>query len=490
MMYFTIGGRGTQSELYRVSYVGDESTAAVDAGETAGADLRALRHRLETYHGSPADDVAAALETIWPALGHSDRFVRYAARVALETQPVAAWRDRLRDDADPWTRISTAIALARQGESDDFMLGLRTLEPLSLDSLPTDQQLGYLRALQLLFIRLGPPQDDVAKVWAAKLEPSYPSSNAALNRELCQLLVYLGSEPVVAKTVALMQQSRERDQADLEALIARNRGYGGAIAKMLANQPDAEQIHYALTLRNAQNGWTGELRADYFRWFEKARQWSGGASFQGFLSNIDREAFDNASDAERLAVEALGARQPYTAPERPKPHGPGRDWTVASLLEAADGSLRDRDFANGQRAFAAASCIVCHRFAGEGGATGPDLTQAAGRFGVKEMAEAIIEPDRVISDQYRASTLLTVTGNLITGRIVSENEDRYVVLTDPEDSSKVTEVARDEVEAIRPAQVSLMPADLLDPLNEDEVLDLLAYLLSRGNPNDPMFRKR
>jgi hypothetical protein len=35
-----------------------------------------------------------------------------------------------------------------------------------------------------------------------------------------------------------------------------------------------------------------------------------------------------------------------------------------------------------------------------------------------------------------------------------------------------------------------MPADLLDPLNEDEVLDLLAYLLSRGNPNDPMFRKR
>jgi hypothetical protein len=34
-----------------------------------------------------------------------------------------------------------------------------------------------------------------------------------------------------------------------------------------------------------------------------------------------------------------------------------------------------------------------------------------------------------------------------------------------------------------------MPADLLKPLNENEVLDLLAYLLSRGNPGDSRFKK-
>ena len=37
--------------------------------------------------------------------------------------------------------------------------------------------------------------------------------------------------------------------------------------------------------------------------------------------------------------------------------------------------------------------------------------------------------------------------------------------------------------------VSMMPKDLLKTLNEDEVRDLLAYLLSRGNPSDAMFRK-
>ena len=32
-----------------------------------------------------------------------------------------------------------------------------------------------------------------------------------------------------------------------------------------------------------------------------------------------------------------------------------------------------------------------------------------------------------------------------------------------------------------------MPANLLTPLNQSEMLDLMAYLLSRGNPQDPMF---
>jgi hypothetical protein len=32
-----------------------------------------------------------------------------------------------------------------------------------------------------------------------------------------------------------------------------------------------------------------------------------------------------------------------------------------------------------------------------------------------------------------------------------------------------------------------MPEKLLDVLNQDELLDLLAYLLSRGNPEDLMF---
>lgn len=488
-LYFTIGGRGTQSELYRVTYEGDASVAAVDPSDTEGAEQRRLRRALEALHGEPATDVSAALRQIMPALGSDDRFLRYAARVALEAQPVGDWKERVSVQAPVWSRISAAIALAHRGEAADQTQALKWLDSIEWNELNASQQLGYVRALQLVWIRLGAPAEAVAAQWAERLEPHYPSDSPSLNRELCQLLVYLGSEPVVGKTIALMQQEREVEASDMEALIARNRGYGGAIAAMLANRPDAQQIYYAFVLRNAKNGWSIPLREKYFRWFDKARQWSGGASFQGFLTNIDREAFDQASDVERLAVEALGARKPYVAPERPAPKGPGQDWTVQAVVDASGEQLTGRDFANGQRAFAAAGCVVCHRFAGDGGATGPDLTQAAGRFGIKEMAEAIIEPNRAISDQYQASQILTVDGSLVTGRIVSENDDAYLVLTDPEDSSKVAEIARDDVEAVRPSPVSLMPADLIDVLNQDEVLDLIAYLLSRGDKNAPMFRR-
>lgn len=63
------------------------------------------------------------------------------------------------------------------------------------------------------------------------------------------------------------------------------------------------------------------------------------------------------------------------------------------------------------------------------------------------------------------------------------------MVIDPENSEKIIEIPNGEIESITPSKISLMPADLMKPLNQEEVLDLLAYLLSRGNPRDPMFRK-
>jgi putative heme-binding domain-containing protein len=105
------------------------------------------------------------------------------------------------------------------------------------------------------------------------------------------------------------------------------------------------------------------------------------------------------------------------------------------------------------------------------------------------MVESIIEPSKVVSDQYRAFVVFTTTGKTYTGKIVSDTKDGVTILTDPEDSTKVAEIKRSEIDEVKPSAVSLMPKDLLKPLNEDEVLDLLAYLLSRGDPNHPMFKK-
>ena len=209
------------------------------------------------------------------------------------------------------------------------------------------------------------------------------------------------------------------------------------------------------------------------------------------MSNIETESLEGLSDTEKLALVATGIREPYVPPPLPKPEGPGRKWTVAEVLNAANDGLQagSRNFAHGERTFAAARCIVCHRFAGDGGSTGPDLTQAGGRFQVKDVVEAIVEPSLVVSDQYRASVVQTADGQVFTGRVVAESPEQITLVIDPEDATKVVTIARSNIEAIHQSATSLMPAGLLDQLNEDEVLDLVAYVLSRGNKKDPRFRK-
>ena len=101
-------------------------------------------------------------------------------------------------------------------------------------------------------------------------------------------------------------------------------------------------------------------------------------------------AFANATDTDRLAIEAAKLRPAYKVPVLPKPVGPGKEWTTADLV-SLEGKLKSgRNFKNGEKAYAAARCVVCHRFGGDGGATGPDLSQVAGRFGLKDLSESIV----------------------------------------------------------------------------------------------------
>lgn len=486
--YFLVGGRGTQSELYRVTYVGKDSTAPAELKDPRNAKERELRHQIEAYH-RPAKDPQAAVAFVYPHLNSSDRFLRYAARVALEHQPTAAWEAKVLGETDTDRLLNGAVALARQGSAKLQPQLLTALERLDFGKLSEAQQLDLLRVYGLVFLRMGEPTKEAAAKIAKTLDAHYPAKTDFLNRELCQVLVYLKSPTAIAKTVALLQApSKPTPQPGMQDVIARNKGYGAAVQRMLDNAPDQQKVSLLFWLRNAKEGWTMEQRKVFFGSIAEARKWSGGNSYQGFLNNMEKDAYDLATDVERLAIEAAGLRKPFKPKELPKAQGPGKAYTTADLL-ALESKLKGRNFKNGEKTFAAARCVVCHRFYGEGGATGPDLTQSAGRFSYKDMAESILEPNKVISDQYKASAVRTLSGKTYTGKVVSDTPAGVVILTDPEDSTKVVEIKRADVDEVKPSPVSLMPADLLKSLNENEVLDLMAYLLSRGDPNHAMFKK-
>jgi putative heme-binding domain-containing protein len=393
------------------------------------------------------------------------------------------------------------VAVARQGDPADQAAILAALDGIDPRTLDDAGRLDLARAVELAIVRLGDPPAEVKAAIADRIAPFFPSGSFDLDRELASLLVAVRAPGIVPKLVALLaaptatasHTNLAPREDDLRRLAERNAQYGSAVRSSLERRSDLIQVHYAYALRTVKEkeAWTAADRKAYLDWFARAREWGGGNSFQKFLTNIETESLDGLSDTERLALEATGVRKPYVPPPLPKPEGPGRTWTVAEVLAAADRGLApgSRDFDRGRRTFAAARCIVCHRYGGDGGATGPDLTQAGGRFQVPDLVEALVEPSRVVSDQYRASVVQTTDGRVVTGRIVAESPDTITLVSDPEDATKVVQIARSEIEAITASPTSLMPAGLLDQLNEDEVLDLVAYVLARDTKKDPRFRR-
>ncbi|REJ70639.1 MAG: heme-binding protein [Planctomycetota bacterium] len=464
LLYFTVGGRGVESALYRVWYEGDESTAPAVARDDAGTLLRGLRHQLEALH---ARTDAAALDEAWQHLGHEDRFIRFAARIAVEHQPVERWRERALALKEPLPLTTAMIALARSvGDQGDAALQekmLAALDALDWSQLSQRDRLGLLRAYQLTLIRLGRPDEDRLAKLAARITGMFPADNFALNRELCALSVYLQAPDTATKTLALLRSA----------------------------QTQHEQIFYVLTLRLLKSGWTRDQRREYFEWFRRARQYHGGQSFAGNTEQIRKEAISYLTDEEKSELGDLVADQPGDEGESAfPPREVVRQWTVDELTAAVEANHGPRDFARGQQLFAEASCFKCHRLAGRGGTIGPDLTGAGRRFTERYLIEAMIEPSKVISDQYRSTTFIMADGRVISGHIADMGGAAWSVMTDMLRPGDYTSVKRADVEEMMPSPTSMMPGGLLDTFTSDEIVDLLAYLRSGGDAEHELFQEK
>ena len=309
-MYFTVGGRGGQSALYRVSYIGTEDTSPVRAGSPFDAE-RNLRAKLESYHIA----TEGALDKIWKHLGHEDRHIRWAARVALEHQPVEHWQDRALIENSPQISLTALCALARHGNPTIQGKLLNALRKLNLVSLSKSQQLELLRIYQLTFIRLGKPDSKTAEKLAKELDIFYPSAHSELNRELVTLLVYLKSPNVIGKTLALMSQSSDQEKYNWnKELLSRNGRYAQAFVATAKSSPQRDQIHFAKELRNMDIHWKKDQWLEYFRWYKKAETFKGGNSFSGFLKNFRDEALAHVPEELKIDIERIQSEKSSSGP--------------------------------------------------------------------------------------------------------------------------------------------------------------------------------
>lgn len=486
-MYFVTGGRTTASKLYRIRYIGEKSKETPRT-LNANQSLRDLRHSLEKFHDGGMSGIAA-VQQAWPFLKHDDRPIRYAARIAIENQPVDLWREKVFTETNPRAAILALIALCRHGDESLSGRVIDKLGELSPSSLDPEDRLTLLRAYSLCFTRLGQPAPEKAAAVITKLDPFYPADDDTLNAELCRVLSFLNAPNVVEKTIALMKFTRAEAVSYDKNMLERHE-YGHAILNMMANTPNTRNIHYAYCLRRVRSGWTLEGRRYFFGWINESLMNDGGRSFSGYIRSIRADAIEHLPPEEAASVsELLKDIGTLDLSTLPVPKGPPGAWSVDSAMKLFETDLRGRNFENGKKMFAAGRCLACHRFEGSGGASGPDLGSVGNRFSIRDILLAICEPSQSISEQYLASSITLKNGGTLYGRLLFNNDKEIAVAPNPFNYTEMTKAPADQVEKIEYSQISMMPPGMIAAMNADELKDLIAYLVSGGNPEHDAFKK-
>ena len=299
--YYVIGNRRTQSYLMKATYAGKLATARVDYRNTDGAQARTLRRSLEQFHWTRNDPKAVA--AAWPHLGSEDRFLRFAARVALETVAAESWKARALAETDPATAMIALLALARTGGASANSELFATLDRFPLSTLSDPLRIQKLRVIEVAVSRNGKPDDAAVQRLITEIDPVFPGSSFEQNTEMSQILAAFNAPTVVEKTMRLVEQTRIYE----------------------------EHFAYRYNLRSVTAGWTPELRRAYFAWFNEDhgddqhrydyREWFNRVNQQPriagnapYLNQVRTAAVATLTDAEKADAELAAILAAYKAP--------------------------------------------------------------------------------------------------------------------------------------------------------------------------------
>lgn len=457
-LYFITGGRGSQSGLYRVRYAPTADNISEDSEVTSDQSQeeieahrlsRQLRHQLETYHRKQDPQ---AIDFIWRHLGSQDRWISFAARLALENQPLEDWRARVAQSPDSLERRMSLLALSRAGAESDQSIVLAGLQELPWASLSSEELLLPLRTLQLTFIRQRPADSDSRNLALGFIDELFPDESFPANWLLAELLVYLKAPNAAERLLDLLEKAPTQE----------------------------EQIQYFKTLVRSADTLDASHKQRLLDWLIRSRPMPGGKLVSTTMDNLRADLVASFTEADhqkfvdQLAELSSPAKDRHLNSQRARPiiH----HWTMDDLLnDVLTISSRQFDPAMGQSALVAAECLRCHRFGQRGGQIGPDLSNVGKRMDGRALLESILEPSRQIDPKYQISNYLMVDGQVVTGRPTGVSRSHLTIELDPLTGESL-EIARDQIEQTQTSTVSPMPVGLLDTLTREQILSMIALL--------------
>jgi putative heme-binding domain-containing protein len=484
--------------------------------------VRAWAVRLLADQGSPSRETVAALERA--AESDSSGLVRLYLAAALQRLPLEQRWDianvlakHLEDGSDRqlplmiWYGIEEAVPEAPDravelcaGEIIPVVrrnVARRLTANMDENSRPIDELVALLRSREQVEFRLDILRGmfDALRGWRKAPMPSKWSEaatalSASTNEEMKELTRQLGivfgdgrgaaelraiatdtTAEIYSRRSAVRSLAQERaaDTLPLLKLLALDIGVSGEAVRGLAAYDDPA---------------IPELILSRFQYLDP----------QGKLNAVDTLTSRPSYAKALLAAVAAGAvPKNFISASHARQISGFQDEELSAALKTEWGTLRATDQerrskieqlttsltlerlshadASKGRALFNQACSVCHKLYGEGKQIGPDLT-GSNRSNVTYLLENIVDPSATLSNDFRVSTVLTTDGRMLTG-VVLHKDNRTMTLTN---QTEEFVISLDEVDEIEQTEMSLMPDGLLTPYSEEQIADLISYLMSRS----------
>lgn len=472
-LIFTTGGRRLESGLYRV-YSRNETNSADDRVGNVSDEILKRRYLENTKN----------IDTLWTYLGHQDRFLQFAARTSLELIDDTSWVARIATEENASRKIQALVSLCRLRLPVDSTSLRNWYFDIDKSKFTDNLKLDYLRAVQLFFLRMGENEKE-NQDWITEIREIKASGNFDVTREKLKLLAFLDDPEVIQDGLQLLDSAEDNTNDPLipEEVTQRSNQYGEVLDLIRRNNPETKKISILEALSVVNNGWTDEQSEKYFMAFNTVFLSGGGNSYKGFVKEILERALLRYDEEERQkyreisGVDLIGANLASLS-DLPDPKGPGKNYTNDDISVLAQG-LEDADIMNGKDMYLASLCNQCHVKGETGNPIGPGLSTLAGRFSPEDVLKSIINPSETVSDQYAMRDLTLTSGRTFSAKVVSVDTDTMTISLNPFDPSNTQKIPVSDIQKNNPSKRSMMPSGLINRLNEEEVRDLLAYLLTR-----------
>lgn len=301
-MYLTVRGTDAGAGLYRISSTNPAPASAIELVGHQTSSLpeeRTLLHQLQKLHSL---DHASAVESAWPFLSHEDPVLREAARTAIAFRPVSEWASRAMNEQDVQAKLEALLTLCRQqlrspkkgdealdspppdwesalgnslGARGVMQVGILTsLSSLDWTSFNFEQRMLGLRIVQLSLHRFGQPDSFVRDALLESLGDALPAKRLETNSQLLEILVYLQSPRAAEQGMELMRTARSIE----------------------------DQVIYAKSLASLREGWSPELRVDYFQQLRQLQQQPNVGDAQSCVAELRERAMSEMSPDQRRSV--------------------------------------------------------------------------------------------------------------------------------------------------------------------------------------------